>query len=165
MISCQRRPQYQAQLQVACASVWKMLNKRQKSASTNASTCNNDTTLSGDDTLFHGPRLQVSPQSDALKQTFTIEQLHSDWKQRLRIIYSQQGFGDSQPFAEDYLYKQCFWYGLDWNTARRKPTVCNRWSLFVTHRCTMVTRMARAERDALARSLQADISLYRKMVV
>ncbi|OEE99130.1 beta-ketoacyl synthase [Vibrio crassostreae 9ZC13] len=164
VISCQGRPQYQAQLQVASVQVYEDVQQ----ASTKRFEANSSTpvttaqALYSDGTLFHGPRLQGITSVERFDDLGLLAQC-----QLPRIENSdcgsfipKQGFGDSQPFAEDYLLQAMLvWARLKYGAASL-PSSIGEFVCYAPMRNGDQGWLELSVIKSTARSLQADISLY-----
>ncbi|MFA0236348.1 phosphopantetheine-binding protein [Vibrio sp. 10N.222.55.C7] len=164
VISCQGRPQYQAQLQVASVQVYEDVQQ----ASTKRFEANSSTpvttaqALYSDGTLFHGPRLQGITSVERFDDLGLLAQC-----QLPRIENSdcgsfipKQGFGDSQPFAEDYLLQAMLvWARLKYGAASL-PSSIGEFVCYAPMRNGDQGWLELNVIKSTARSLQADISLY-----
>ncbi|CAK1802830.1 type I polyketide synthase [Vibrio crassostreae] len=164
VISCQGRPQYQAQLQVASVQV----SEDVQQASTKrfeASTSTPVTTaqaLYSDGTLFHGPRLQGITSVERFDDLGLLAQcqLPQIENSDCGSFIPKQSFGDSQPFAEDYLLQAMLvWARLKYGAASLPSAIGE----FVCYAPMHNGDQGWLELNVIkstARSLQADISLY-----
>ncbi|CDS99312.1 type I polyketide synthase [Vibrio coralliirubri] len=164
VISCQGRPQYQAQLLVASVQVSEDVQQastKRFEANTSAPVTTAQA-LYSDGTLFHGPRLQGITSVERFDDLGLLAQC-----QLPRIENSdcgsfipKQGFGDSQPFAEDYLLQAMLvWARLKYGAASLPSAIGE----FVCYAPMLNGDQGWLELSVIkstARSLQADISLY-----
>ncbi|CDT86578.1 PfaA, omega-3 polyunsaturated fatty acid synthase [Vibrio coralliirubri] len=164
VISCQGRPQYQAQLQVASVQV----SEDVQQASTKRFEANTSAPLTtaqalySDGTLFHGPRLQGITSVERFDDLGLLAQC-----QLPRIENSdcgsfipKQGFGDSQPFAEDYLLQAMLvWARLKYGAASL-PSAIDEFVCYAPMHNGDQGWLELNVIKSTARSLQADISLY-----
>ncbi|WP_373937581.1 phosphopantetheine-binding protein [Vibrio kanaloae] len=164
VISCQGRPQYQAQLQVASVQVSEDVQQastKRFEANTSAPVTTAQA-LYSDGTLFHGPRLQGITSVERFDDLGLLAQC-----QLPRIENSdcgsfipKQGFGDSQPFAEDYLLQAMLvWARLKYGAASL-PSAIGEFICYAPMHNGDQGWLELSVIKSTARSLQADISLY-----
>ncbi|PME58515.1 beta-ketoacyl synthase [Vibrio lentus] len=164
MISCQGRPQYQAQLQVASVQVSEDVQQasvKRFEANTSAPVTTAQA-LYSDGTLFHGPRLQGITSVERFDDLGLLAQcqLPQIENSDCGAFIPKQGFGDSQPFAEDYLLQAMLvWARLKYGAASLPSAIGE----FVCYAPMHNGDQGWLELNVIkstARSLQADISLY-----
>ncbi|MFA0504581.1 phosphopantetheine-binding protein [Vibrio sp. 10N.222.54.B12] len=164
VISCQGRPQYQAQLQVASVQ----MSEDVQQASTKrfeASTSVPVTTaqaLYSDGTLFHGPRLQGITSVERFDDLGLLAQcqLPQIENSDCGSFIPKQGFGDSQPFAEDYLLQAMLvWARLKYGAASL-PSAIGEFVCYAPMHNGDQGWLELSVIKSTTRSLQADISLY-----
>ncbi|MEZ9865811.1 phosphopantetheine-binding protein [Vibrio sp. 10N.261.51.A4] len=164
VISCQGRPQYQAQLQVASVQ----MSEDVQQASTKrfeASTSVPVTTaqaLYSDGTLFHGPRLQGITSVERFDDLGLLAQcqLPQIENSDCGSFIPKQGFGDSQPFAEDYLLQAMLvWARLKYDAASL-PSAIGEFVCYAPMHNGDQGWLELSVIKSTTRSLQADISLY-----
>ena len=164
VISCQERPQYQAQLQVASVQVSEdaqQASTKRFEASTSAAVTTAQA-LYSDGTLFHGPRLQGITSVERFDDLGLLAQcqLPQIENSDCGSFIPKQGFGDSQPFAEDYLLQAMLvWARLKYGAASLPSTIGE----FICYAPMHNGDQGWLELSVIkstARSLQADISLY-----
>ncbi|WP_146441508.1 type I polyketide synthase [Vibrio kanaloae] len=164
VISCQGRPQYQAQLQVASVQVSEDVQQastKRFEANTSAPVTTAQA-LYSDGTLFHGPRLQGITSVERFDDLGLLAQC-----QLPRIENSdcgsfipKQGFGNSQPFAEDYLLQAMLvWARLKYGAASL-PSAIGEFICYAPMHNGDQGWLELNVIKSTARSLQADISLY-----
>ncbi|MCX2759964.1 beta-ketoacyl synthase N-terminal-like domain-containing protein [Vibrio sp. Sgm 22] len=164
VISCQGRPQYQAQLQVASVQMSEdvqqaSVKRFEASTSTPVTTAQ---ALYSDGTLFHGPRLQGITSVERFDDLGLLAQcrLPQIENSDCGSFIPKQGFGDSQPFAEDYLLQAMLvWARLKYGAASLPSAI----SEFICYAPMHNGDQGWLELNVIkstARSLQADISLY-----
>ncbi len=163
-ISCQGRPQYQAQLQVASVQV----SEDVQQASTKRFEANSSTpvttaqALYSDGTLFHGPRLQGITSVERFDDLGLLAQcqLPQIENSDCGAFIPKQGFGDSQPFAEDYLLQAMLvWARLKYGAASL-PSAIGEFVCYAPMHDGDQGWLELSVIKSTARSLQADISLY-----
>ncbi|WP_146449158.1 type I polyketide synthase [Vibrio kanaloae] len=164
VISCQGRPQYQAQLQVASVQV----SEDVQQASTKRFEANSSTpvttvqALYSDGTLFHGPRLQGITSVERFDDLGLLAQcqLPQIENSDCGSFIPKQGFGDSQPFAEDYLLQAMLvWARLKYGAASL-PSAIGEFICYAPMHNGDQGWLELNVIKSTARSLQADISLY-----
>ncbi|UOE85264.1 type I polyketide synthase [Vibrio splendidus] len=164
VISCQGRPQYQAQLQVASVQV----SEDVQQASTKRFEANSSTpvttaqALYSDGTLFHGPRLQGITSVERFDDLGLLAQcqLPQIENSDCGSFIPKQGFGDSQPFAEDYLLQAMLvWARLKYGAASL-PSAIGEFVCYAPMHNGDQGWLELSVIKSTARSLQADISLY-----
>ncbi|TKF94553.1 acyltransferase domain-containing protein [Vibrio lentus] len=164
VISCQGRPQYQAQLQVASVQVSEDVQQasvKRFEANTSAPVTTAQA-LYSDGTLFHGPRLQGITSVERFDDLGLLAQcqLPQIENSDCGAFIPKQGFGDSQPFAEDYLLQAMLvWARLKYGAASLPSAIGE----FVCYAPMHNGDQGWLELNVIkstARSLQADISLY-----
>ncbi|PTO51551.1 beta-ketoacyl synthase [Vibrio splendidus] len=164
VISCQGRPQYQAQLQVASVQV----SEDAQQASTKRFEANSATpvttaqALYSDGTLFHGPRLQGITSVERFDDLGLLAQcqLPQIENSDCGSFIPKQGFGDSQPFAEDYLLQAMLvWARLKYGAASL-PSAIGEFICYAPMHNGDQGWLELSVIKSTARSLQADISLY-----
>ncbi|KAA8668312.1 type I polyketide synthase [Vibrio gigantis] len=164
VISCQGRPQYQAQLQVASVQV----SEDVQQASTKRFEANTSTpvttaqALYSDGTLFHGPRLQGITSVERFDDLGLLAQcqLPQIENSDCGSFIPKQGFGDSQPFAEDYLLQTMLvWARLKYGAASL-PSAIGEFICYAPMHNGDQGWLELSVIKSTARSLQADISLY-----
>ncbi|MCG9543219.1 phosphopantetheine-binding protein [Vibrio sp. Isolate33] len=164
VIGCQGRPQYQAQLQVA--SVQESEDVQQASekrfeANTSAPVTTAQA-LYSDGTLFHGPRLQGITSVERFDDLGLLAQcqLPQIENSDCGSFIPKQGFGDSQPFAEDYLLQAMLvWARLKYGAASL-PSAIGEFVCYAPMHNGDQGWLELSVIKSTARSLQADISLY-----
>ncbi|WP_210441912.1 type I polyketide synthase [Vibrio crassostreae] len=164
VISCQGRPQYQAQLQVASVQV----SEDVQQASTKRFEANSSTpvttaqALYSDGTLFHGPRLQGITSVERFDDLGLLAQcqLPQIENSDCGSFIPKQSFGDSQPFAEDYLLQAMLvWARLKYGAASL-PSAIGEFICYAPMHNGDQGWLELSVIKSTARSLQADISLY-----
>ncbi|WP_060983557.1 type I polyketide synthase [Vibrio splendidus] len=164
VISCQGRPQYQAQLQVASVQV----SEDVQQASTKRFEANSSTpvttaqALYSDGTLFHGPRLQGITSVERFDDLGLLAQcqLPQIENSDCGSFIPKQSFGDSQPFAEDYLLQAMLvWARLKYGAASL-PSAIGEFICYAPMHNGDQGWLELNVIKSTARSLQADISLY-----
>ncbi|PTP40157.1 type I polyketide synthase [Vibrio splendidus] len=164
VISCQGRPQYQAQLQVASVQV----SEDVQQASTKRFEANTSApvtaaqALYSDGTLFHGPRLQGITSVERFDDLGLLAQcqLPQIENSDCGAFIPKQGFGDSQPFAEDYLLQAMLvWARLKYGAASL-PSAIGEFICYAPMHNGDQGWLELSVIKSTARSLQADISLY-----
>ncbi|OQQ06848.1 beta-ketoacyl synthase [Vibrio splendidus] len=164
VISCQGRPQYQAQLQVASVQV----SEDVQQASTKRFEANSSTpvttaqALYSDGTLFHGPRLQGITSVERFDDLGLLAQcqLPQIENSDCGSFIPKQSFGDSQPFAEDYLLQAMLvWARLKYGAASL-PSAIGEFICYAPMHNGDKGWLELNVIKSTARSLQADISLY-----
>ncbi|WP_046224391.1 type I polyketide synthase [Vibrio sp. ECSMB14106] len=163
-ISCQGRPQYQAQLQVASVQVSEDVQQastKRFEANTSAPVTTAQA-LYSDGTLFHGPRLQGITSVERFDDLGLLAQcqLPQIENSDCGSFIPKQGFGDSQPFAEDYLLQAMLvWARLKYGAASL-PSAIGEFICYAPMRNGDQGWLELNVIKSSARSLQADISLY-----
>ncbi|TWD33670.1 polyketide-type polyunsaturated fatty acid synthase PfaA [Vibrio crassostreae] len=164
VISCQGRPQYQAQLQVASVQV----SEDVQQASTKRFEANSSTpvttaqALYSDGTLFHGPRLQGITSVERFDDLGLLAQcqLPQIENSDCGSFIPKESFGDSQPFAEDYLLQAMLvWARLKYGAASL-PSAIGEFICYAPMHNGDKGWLELNVIKSTARSLQADISLY-----
>ncbi|OED66493.1 beta-ketoacyl synthase [Vibrio tasmaniensis ZS-17] len=164
VISCQGRPQYQAQLQVASV----LVSEDVQQASTKRFEANTSApvttaqALYSDGTLFHGPRLQGITSVERFDDLGLLAQCQLPLIENSDCgsFIPKQGFGDSQPFAEDYLLQAMLvWARLKYGAASL-PSAIGEFVCYAPMRNGDQGWLELSVIKSTARSLQADISLY-----
>ncbi|MEZ9315119.1 phosphopantetheine-binding protein [Vibrio lentus] len=164
VISCQGRPQYQAQLQAASVQV----SEDVQQASTKRFEANNSApvttaqALYSDGTLFHGPRLQGITSVERFDDLGLLAQcqLPQIENSDCGSFIPKQGFGDSQPFAEDYLLQAMLvWARLKYGAASL-PSAIGEFVCYAPMHKGDQGWLELSVIKSTARSLKADISLY-----
>ncbi|MEZ8802934.1 phosphopantetheine-binding protein [Vibrio splendidus] len=164
VISCQGRPQYQAQLQVASVQV----SEDVQQASTKRFEANSSTpvttaqALYSDGTLFHGPRLQGITSVERFDDLGLLAQcqLPQIENSDCGSFIPKQSFGDSQPFAEDYLLQAMLvWARLKYGAASL-PSAIGEFVCYAPMHNGDQGWLELSVIKSTARSMQADISLY-----
>ncbi|MEZ8272480.1 phosphopantetheine-binding protein [Vibrio splendidus] len=164
VISCQGRPQYQAQLQVASVQVSEdvqQASEKRFEAKTSAPVTTAQA-LYSDGTLFHGPRLQGITSVERFDDLGLLAQcqLPQIENSDCGSFIPKQGFGDSQPFAEDYLLQAMLvWARLKYGAASL-PSTIGEFICYAPMRNGDQGWLELSVIKSTARSLQADISLY-----
>ncbi|NOI33359.1 acyltransferase domain-containing protein [Vibrio cyclitrophicus] len=164
VISCQGRPQYQAQLQVASLQVSEDVQQasvKRFEANTSAPVATAQA-LYSDGTLFHGPRLQGITSVERFDDLGLLAQcqLPQIENSDCGSFIPKQGFGDSQPFAEDYLLQAMLvWARLKYGAASL-PSAIGEFICYAPMHNGDQGWLELSVRKSTARSLQADISLY-----
>ncbi|MFA0390847.1 phosphopantetheine-binding protein [Vibrio splendidus] len=163
-ISCQGRPQYQAQLQVASVQVSEYVQQAsEKRFKTNTSApVTKAQALYSDGTLFHGPRLQGITSVERFDDLGLLAQcqLPQIENSDCGAFIPKQGFGDSQPFAEDYLLQAMLvWARLKYGAASL-PSAIGEFVCYAPMHNGDQGWLELSVIKSTARSLQADISLY-----
>ncbi|MEQ6344271.1 phosphopantetheine-binding protein [Vibrio cyclitrophicus] len=164
VISCQGRPQYQAQLQVASVQVSEDVQQAsEKRFETNTSApVTTAQVLYSDGTLFHGPRLQGITSVERFDDLGLLAQcqLPQIENSDCGSFIPKQGFGDSQPFAEDYLLQAMLvWARLKYGAASL-PSAIGEFICYAPMHDGDQGWLELSVIKSTARSLQADISLY-----
>ncbi|PTO62077.1 type I polyketide synthase [Vibrio splendidus] len=164
VISCQGRPQYQAQLQVASVQVPEDVQQASaKRFETNTSApVTTAQALYSDGTLFHGPRLQGITSVERFDDLGLLAQcqLPQIENSDCGAFIPKQGFGDSQPFAEDYLLQAMLvWARLKYGAASL-PSAIGEFVCYAPMHNGDQGWLELSVIKSTARSLQADISLY-----
>ncbi|MEZ9352463.1 phosphopantetheine-binding protein [Vibrio splendidus] len=164
VISCQGRPQYQAQLQVASVQVSEDVQQAsEKRFATNTSApVTTAQALYSDGTLFHGPRLQGITSVERFDDLGLLAQcqLPQIENSDCGSFIPKQGFGDSQPFAEDYLLQAMLvWARLKYGAASL-PSAIGEFVCYAPMHNGDQGWLELSVIKSTARSLQADISLY-----
>ncbi|WP_135445338.1 type I polyketide synthase [Vibrio tasmaniensis] len=164
VISCQGRPQYQAQLQVASVQVSEDVQQAsEKRFEANTSTpVTTAQALYSDGTLFHGPRLQGITSVERFDDLGLLAQcqLPQIENSDCGSFIPKQGFGDSQPFAEDYLLQAMLvWARLKYGAASL-PSAIGEFVCYAPMHNGDQGWLELSVIKSTARSLQADISLY-----
>ncbi|MEZ8318051.1 type I polyketide synthase [Vibrio splendidus] len=164
VISCQGRPQYQAQLQVASVQVSEdvqQASEKRFEANTSAPVTTAQA-LYSDGTLFHGPRLQGFTSVERFDDLGLLAQcqLPQIENSDCGAFIPKQGFGDSQPFAEDYLLQAMLvWARLKYGAASL-PSAIGEFICYAPMHNGDQGWLELSVIKSTARSLQADISLY-----
>ncbi|MDD1824804.1 phosphopantetheine-binding protein [Photobacterium sp. ZSDE20] len=164
VISCQGRPQYQAQLQVASVQVSEDVQQasvKRFEANTSAPVTTAQA-LYSDGTLFHGPRLQGITSVERFDDLGLLAQcqLPQIENSDCGAFIPKQGFGDSQPFAEDYLLQAMLvWARLKYGAASL-PSAIGEFICYAPMHDGDQGWLELNVIKSTARSLQADISLY-----
>ncbi|WP_102305933.1 type I polyketide synthase [Vibrio cyclitrophicus] len=164
VISCQGRPQYQAQLQVASVQVSEDVQQasvKRFEANTSAPVTTAQA-LYSDGTLFHGPRLQGITSVERFDDLGLLAQcqLPQIENSDCGSFIPKQGFGDSQPFAEDYLLQAMLvWARLKYGAASL-PSAIGEFVCYAPMHNGDQGWLELSVIKSTARSLQADISLY-----
>ena len=164
VISCQGRPQYQAQLQVASVQVSEDVQQastKRFEANTSAPVTTAQA-LYSDGTLFHGPRLQGITSVERFDDLGLLAQcqLPQIENSDCGSFIPKQGFGDSQPFAEDYLLQAMLvWARLKYGAASL-PSAIGEFICYAPMHNGDQGWLELNVIKSTARSLQADISLY-----
>ncbi|MEZ8193692.1 phosphopantetheine-binding protein [Vibrio cortegadensis] len=164
VISCQGRPQYQAQLQVASVQVSEdvqQASEKRFEANTSAPVTTAQA-LYSDGTLFHGPRLQGITSVERFDDLGLLAQcqLPQIENSDCGSFIPKQGFGDSQPFAEDYLLQAMLvWARLKYGAASL-PSAIGEFVCYAPMHNGDQGWLELSVIKSTARSLQADISLY-----
>ncbi|MDN3614467.1 type I polyketide synthase [Vibrio gallaecicus] len=164
VISCQGRPQYQAQLQVASVQVSEDVQQasvKRFEANTSAPVTTAQA-LYSDGTLFHGPRLQGITSVERFDDLGLLAQcqLPQIKNSDCGSFIPKQGFGDSQPFAEDYLLQAMLvWARLKYGAASL-PSAIGEFICYAPMHNGDQGWLELSVIKSTARSLQADISLY-----
>ncbi|MFA0426821.1 phosphopantetheine-binding protein [Vibrio sp. 10N.222.51.C5] len=164
VISCQGRPQYQAQLQVASVQMSEDVQQastKRFEASTSAPVTTAQA-LYSDGTLFHGPRLQGITSVERFDDLGLLAQcqLPQIENSDCGSFIPKQGFGDSQPFAEDYLLQAMLvWARLKYGAASL-PSAIGEFICYAPMHNGDQGWLELSVIKSTARSLQADISLY-----
>ncbi|MEZ9474817.1 phosphopantetheine-binding protein [Vibrio splendidus] len=164
VISCQGRPQYQAQLQVASVQVSEDVQQasvKRFEANTSAPVTTAQA-LYSDGTLFHGPRLQGITSVERFDDLGLLAQcqLPQIENSDCGSFIPKQGFGDSQPFAEDYLLQAMLvWARLKYGAASL-PSAIGEFICYAPMHNGDQGWLELSVIKSTARSLQADISLY-----
>ncbi|NOJ14670.1 type I polyketide synthase [Vibrio splendidus] len=164
VISCQGRPQYQAQLQVASVQVSEDVQQasvKRFEANTSAPVTTAQA-LYSDGTLFHGPRLQGITSVEHFDDLGLLAQcqLPQIENSDCGAFIPKQGFGDSQPFAEDYLLQAMLvWARLKYGAASL-PSAIGEFICYAPMHNGDQGWLELSVIKSTARSLQADISLY-----
>ncbi|MDN3698696.1 beta-ketoacyl synthase N-terminal-like domain-containing protein [Vibrio cortegadensis] len=164
VISCQGRPQYQAQLQVASVQMSEDVQQasvKRFEANTSAAVTTAQA-LYSDGTLFHGPRLQGITSVERFDDLGLLAQcqLPQIENSDCGAFIPKQGFGDSQPFAEDYLLQAMLvWARLKYGAASL-PSAIGEFICYAPMHNGDQGWLELSVIKSTARSLQADISLY-----
>nr|WP_102363721.1 type I polyketide synthase [Vibrio cyclitrophicus]PMF38305.1 beta-ketoacyl synthase [Vibrio cyclitrophicus] len=164
VISCQGRPQYQAQLQVASVQVSEDVQQasvKRFEANTSAPVTTAQA-LYSDGTLFHGPRLQGITSVERFDDLGLLAQCQLPHIENSDCgsFIPKQGFGDSQPFAEDYLLQAMLvWARLKYGAASL-PSAIGEFVCYAPMHNGDQGWLELSVIKSTARSLQADISLY-----
>ncbi|MEZ9656786.1 phosphopantetheine-binding protein [Vibrio splendidus] len=164
VISCQGRPQYQAQLQVASVQEFEdvqQASEKRFEANTSAPVTTAQA-LYSDGTLFHGPRLQGITSVERFGDLGLLAQcqLPQIENSDCGSFIPKQGFGDSQPFAEDYLLQAMLvWARLKYGAASL-PSAIGEFVCYAPMHNGDQGWLELSVIKSTARSLQADISLY-----
>ncbi|XNG92276.1 phosphopantetheine-binding protein [Vibrio cyclitrophicus] len=164
VISCQGRPQYQAQLQVASVQVSEYVQQvsvKRFEANTSAPVTTAQA-LYSDGTLFHGPRLQGITSVERFDDLGLLAQCQLPHIENSDCgsFIPKQGFGDSQPFAEDYLLQAMLvWARLKYGAASL-PSAIGEFVCYAPMHNGDQGWLELSVIKSTARSLQADISLY-----
>ncbi|MEZ8784771.1 phosphopantetheine-binding protein [Vibrio splendidus] len=164
VISCQGRPQYQAQLQVASVQVSEDVQQasvKRFEANTSAPVTTAQA-LYSDGTLFHGPRLQGITSVERFDDLGLLAQcqLPQIENSDCGAFIPKQGFGDSQPFAEDYLLQAMLvWARLKYGAASL-PSAIGEFICYAPMHNGDQGWLELSVIKSTARSLQADISLF-----
>ncbi|CAK1896889.1 Type I polyketide synthase [Vibrio crassostreae] len=164
VISCQGRPQYQAQLQVASVQMSEDVQQasvKRFEANTSAPVTTAQA-LYSDGTLFHGPRLQGITSVERFDDLGLLAQcqLPQIENSDCGSFIPKQGFGDSQPFAEDYLLQAMLvWARLKYDAASL-PSAIGEFICYAPMHDGDQGWLELSVIKSTARSLQADISLY-----
>ncbi|NOI02546.1 acyltransferase domain-containing protein [Vibrio kanaloae] len=164
VISCQGRPQYQAQLQVASVQVSEYVQQastKRFEANTSAPVTTAQA-LYSDGTLFHGPRLQGITSVERFDGLGLLAQcqLPQIENSDCGSFIPKQGFGASQPFAEDYLLQAMLvWARLKYGAASL-PSAIGEFICYAPMHNGDQGWLELNVIKSTARSLQADISLY-----
>ncbi|TKF53460.1 acyltransferase domain-containing protein [Vibrio sp. F13] len=164
VISCQGRPQYQAQLQVASVQMSEDVQQastKRFEASTSAPVTTAQA-LYSDGTLFHGPRLQGITSVERFDDLGLLAQcqLPQIENSDCGSFIPKQGFGDSQPFAEDYLLQAMLvWARLKYGAASL-PSAIGEFVCYAPMHNGDQGWLELSVIKSTTRSLQADISLY-----
>ncbi|CDT84929.1 PfaA, omega-3 polyunsaturated fatty acid synthase [Vibrio coralliirubri] len=164
VISCQGRPQYQAQLQVASVQVSEDVQQasaKRFEANTSAPVTTAQA-LYSDGTLFHGPRLQGITSVERFDDLGLLAQcqLPQIENSDCGSFIPKRGFGDSQPFAEDYLLQAMLvWARLKYGAASL-PSAIGEFICYAPMHNGDQGWLELSVIKSTARSLQADISLY-----
>ncbi|WP_373950209.1 phosphopantetheine-binding protein [Vibrio pomeroyi] len=164
VISCQGRPQYQAQLQVASVQVSEdvqQASEKRFEANTSAPVTTAQA-LYSDGTLFHGPRLQGITSVERFDDLGLLAQcqLPQIENSDCGSFIPKQGFGDSQPFAEDYLLQAMLvWARLKYGAASL-PSAIGEFICYAPMHNGDQGWLELSVIKSTARSLQADISLF-----
>ncbi|MFA1574071.1 type I polyketide synthase [Vibrio cyclitrophicus] len=164
VISCQGRPQYQAQLQVASVQVSEDVQQasvKRFEANTSAPVTMAQA-LYSDGTLFHGPRLQGITSVERFDDLGLLAQCQLPHIENSDCgsFIPKQGFGDSQPFAEDYLLQAMLvWARLKYGAASL-PSAIGEFVCYAPMHNGDQGWLELSVIKSTAHSLQADISLY-----
>ncbi|WP_342202923.1 phosphopantetheine-binding protein [Vibrio cyclitrophicus] len=164
VIFCQGRPQYQAQLQVASVQVSEdvqQASEKRFEANTSAPVTTAQA-LYSDGTLFHGPRLQGITSVERFDDLGLLAQCQLPHIENSDCgsFIPKQGFGDSQPFAEDYLLQAMLvWARLKYGAASL-PSAIGEFVCYAPMHNGDQGWLELSVIKSTARSLQADISLY-----
>ncbi|PML49907.1 beta-ketoacyl synthase [Vibrio lentus] len=164
VISCQGRPQYQAQLQVAYVQESEdvqQASEKRFEANTSAPVTTAQA-LYSDGTLFHGPRLQGITSVERFDDLGLLAQcqLPQIENSDCGSFIPKQGFGDSQPFAEDYLLQAMLvWARLKYGAASL-PSAIGEFICYAPMHNGDQGWLELSVIKSTARSLQADISLF-----
>ncbi|MEZ8720527.1 phosphopantetheine-binding protein [Vibrio pomeroyi] len=164
VISCQGRPQYQAQLQVASVQVAEDVQQasEKRFEANSSSPVTTAQALYSDGTLFHGPRLQGITSIERFDDLGLLAQcqLPQIENSDCGSFIPKQGFGDSQPFAEDYLLQAMLvWARLKYGAASL-PSAIGEFICYAPMHNGDQGWLELSVIKSTARSLQADISLY-----
>ncbi|WP_295890775.1 type I polyketide synthase [uncultured Vibrio sp.] len=164
LISCQGRPQYQAELQIADvqaindvpAALTKHFNVATNEAVTTAEA------LYRDGTLFHGPTLQGIKTVERFDDSGLLAQCEMPMivESDCGAFIARNGFADSQPFAEDYLLQAMLvWARLKYGSASL-PSAIGEMICYSPMQAGDRGWLELEVIKSTARSLQANISLY-----
>ncbi|MEZ8126065.1 phosphopantetheine-binding protein [Vibrio splendidus] len=164
VISCQGRPQYQAQLQVASVQVSEDVQQAsvERFEANTSAPVTTAQALYSDGTLFHGPRLQGITSVERFDDLGLLAQcqLPQIENSDCGSFIPKQGFGDSQPFAEDYLLQAMLvWARLKY-AAASLPSAIGEFVCYAPMHNGDQGWLELSVIKSTARSLQADISLY-----
>ncbi|PTO85485.1 beta-ketoacyl synthase [Vibrio splendidus] len=164
VISCQGRPQYQAQLQVASVQVSEDVQQAsvERFEANTSAPVTTAQALYSDGTLFHGPRLQGITSVERFDDLGLLAQcqLPQIENSDCGSFIPKQGFGDSQPFAEDYLLQAMLvWARLKYGAASL-PSAIGEFICYAPMHNGDQGWLELSVIKSTARSLQADISLY-----
>ncbi|MEZ9146547.1 phosphopantetheine-binding protein [Vibrio sp. 10N.286.52.C3] len=164
VISCQGRPQYQAQLQVASVQVSEDVQQAsvERFEANTSAPVTTAQALYSDGTLFHGPRLQGITSVERFDDLGLLAQcqLPQIENSDCGSFIPKQGFGDSQPFAEDYLLQAMLvWARLKYGAASL-PSAIGEFVCYAPMHNGDQGWLELSVIKSTARSLQADISLY-----
>ncbi|MGF1719194.1 phosphopantetheine-binding protein [Vibrio kyushuensis] len=164
LISCQGRPQYQAELQIAEAQVAgdvpaSLVKHFDASSGSKVATAE---TLYSDGTLFHGPILQGIKTVERFDDEGLLAQCEMPTiaDSDCGSFIAKNEFGDSQPFTEDYLLQAMLvWARLKYGSASL-PSAIGEMICYSPMQSGDKGYLELEVIKSTARSLQANIALY-----